>query len=103
MPPRNTVTKIGAVLDGDVEIAADLVEMPRMHERTFGAALERAGLRTQHVDEWGADYAETLRHWARRLDDNLDHAIRLFEGILLEKDGQLAQNRPGTPLGFCLR
>ncbi len=40
-------------------------------------ALERAGFVTRHVSEHGADYAETLRHWARRLDDNLDEAIRL--------------------------
>jgi cyclopropane-fatty-acyl-phospholipid synthase len=40
-------------------------------------ALERAGFLTHHVEEFGADYAETLRHWARRLDENLDEAIRL--------------------------
>jgi cyclopropane-fatty-acyl-phospholipid synthase len=40
-------------------------------------ALERAGFVTHHVEEFGADYAETLRHWARRLDENLDEAIRL--------------------------
>jgi cyclopropane-fatty-acyl-phospholipid synthase len=40
-------------------------------------ALERAGFATRHVSEHGADYAETLRHWARRLDENLDEAIRL--------------------------
>jgi cyclopropane-fatty-acyl-phospholipid synthase len=40
-------------------------------------ALERAGFVTRHVEEFGADYAETLRHWARRLDENLDEAIRL--------------------------
>lgn len=40
-------------------------------------ALERAGFLARHVSEHGADYAETLRHWARRLDDNLDEAIRL--------------------------
>jgi cyclopropane-fatty-acyl-phospholipid synthase len=40
-------------------------------------ALERAGFVTCHVSEHGADYAETLRHWARRLDENLDEAIRL--------------------------
>jgi cyclopropane-fatty-acyl-phospholipid synthase len=40
-------------------------------------ALERAGLRTEHVEEFGADYAETLRHWALRLDDNLEQAMRL--------------------------
>jgi cyclopropane-fatty-acyl-phospholipid synthase len=40
-------------------------------------ALERAGFVTRHVEEFGADYAETLRHWADRLDENLDEAIRL--------------------------
>jgi cyclopropane-fatty-acyl-phospholipid synthase len=40
-------------------------------------ALERAGFVTRHVSEHGADYAETLRHWARRLDQNLDEALRL--------------------------
>jgi cyclopropane-fatty-acyl-phospholipid synthase len=40
-------------------------------------ALERAGFLTRGVSEHGADYAETLRHWARRLDENLDEALRL--------------------------
>ncbi len=40
-------------------------------------ALERAGFVTRHVSEHGSDYAETLRHWARRLDENLDEALRL--------------------------
>jgi cyclopropane-fatty-acyl-phospholipid synthase len=40
-------------------------------------ALERAGFVTRHVEKFGADYAETLRHWARRLDENLDEATRL--------------------------
>lgn len=40
-------------------------------------ALERAGFLTRHVSEHGDDYAETLRHWARRLDENLDEANRL--------------------------
>jgi cyclopropane-fatty-acyl-phospholipid synthase len=40
-------------------------------------ALERAGFVTRHVEEFGDDYAETLRHWARRLDENLDEALRL--------------------------
>jgi cyclopropane-fatty-acyl-phospholipid synthase len=40
-------------------------------------ALERAGFIARHVSEHGADYAETLRHWARQLDDNLDEALRL--------------------------
>jgi cyclopropane-fatty-acyl-phospholipid synthase len=40
-------------------------------------ALERAGFVTHHVEGFGDDYAETLRHWARRLDENLDDAVRL--------------------------
>ncbi|HEU5141672.1 MAG TPA: cyclopropane-fatty-acyl-phospholipid synthase family protein [Solirubrobacterales bacterium] len=40
-------------------------------------ALERAGFVTRHVEEFGDDYAETLRHWARRLDENMDEALRL--------------------------
>jgi cyclopropane-fatty-acyl-phospholipid synthase len=40
-------------------------------------ALERAGFVTQHVEGLGADYAETLRHWAERLDANLEEATRL--------------------------
>jgi cyclopropane-fatty-acyl-phospholipid synthase len=40
-------------------------------------ALERAGLVIRHVEEFGADYAETLRHWARNLDQNLEEATRL--------------------------
>jgi cyclopropane-fatty-acyl-phospholipid synthase len=40
-------------------------------------ALERAGLITEHVEGFGADYVETLRHWARRLDKRLDDAVRL--------------------------
>jgi cyclopropane-fatty-acyl-phospholipid synthase len=40
-------------------------------------ALERAGFVTRHVEEFAADYAETLRHWARRLDENPDEAVRL--------------------------
>jgi cyclopropane-fatty-acyl-phospholipid synthase len=40
-------------------------------------ALERAGFVTHHVEGFGADYAETLRHWARRLDESLDDAVRL--------------------------
>jgi cyclopropane-fatty-acyl-phospholipid synthase len=40
-------------------------------------ALERAGFATQHVEGFGADYAETLRHWAQRLDASLEEATRL--------------------------
>ena len=40
-------------------------------------ALERAGLATDHVEGFAPDYATTLKHWAERLDSNLDEALRL--------------------------
>jgi cyclopropane-fatty-acyl-phospholipid synthase len=40
-------------------------------------ALERAGFVAEHVEGFQDDYAETLRHWARRLDQRLDDAVRL--------------------------
>jgi len=40
-------------------------------------ALERAGFMTEHVEGFGKDYVETLRHWARRLDEHRDEAVRL--------------------------
>jgi cyclopropane-fatty-acyl-phospholipid synthase len=40
-------------------------------------ALERAGFIVHHVEDFGPDYAETLRHWAQNLDDNLAEATRL--------------------------
>jgi cyclopropane-fatty-acyl-phospholipid synthase len=39
--------------------------------------LERAGLQTHHIEEFRDDYAETLRHWASRLDEHVDEAVRL--------------------------
>jgi cyclopropane-fatty-acyl-phospholipid synthase len=41
------------------------------------AAIEAAGMAPDHVEGFAADYAETLRHWARNLDDHLDEAVRL--------------------------
>jgi cyclopropane-fatty-acyl-phospholipid synthase len=48
-----------------------------LHLSRIQFALERAGLETHHVEDFRADYAETLRHWARRFDENLDEAIRM--------------------------
>ena len=48
-----------------------------LHLSRILLALERAGFVTHHVEGYAPDYAETLRHWARNLDDNLDEAIRL--------------------------
>jgi cyclopropane-fatty-acyl-phospholipid synthase len=40
-------------------------------------ALERAGIDTDHVEGFGDDYTETLRHWQGRLDQRLDDAVRI--------------------------
>lgn len=40
-------------------------------------ALELAGLVTEHVEGFADDYAETLRHWARSLDEHAAEAERL--------------------------
>jgi cyclopropane-fatty-acyl-phospholipid synthase len=48
-----------------------------LHLSRITLALERAGLEPVHSEGFRMDYAETLRHWAKNLDDNLDEAIRL--------------------------
>ena len=48
-----------------------------LHLSRVQFALERAGFETEHVEGLREHYAETLRHWARRLDDNIDEARRL--------------------------
>jgi cyclopropane-fatty-acyl-phospholipid synthase len=48
-----------------------------LHLSRIQLALERAGLETVHIEGLRSDYAETLRHWARNLDDNLEEATRL--------------------------
>ena len=40
-------------------------------------ALERAGFHSEHVEGFREDYAETLRHWAKRLDEHLEEAEML--------------------------
>jgi cyclopropane-fatty-acyl-phospholipid synthase len=48
-----------------------------LHLARIQLALERAGIVTEHVEGFASDYAETLRHWARNLDDRLPEAERL--------------------------
>ena len=48
-----------------------------LHVSRVILALERAGFVAQHVEEFGADYAETLRHWIRNLDQNRERAEQL--------------------------
>jgi len=40
-------------------------------------ALERAGFRTEHVEGFPEDYAETLRHWYENLDSHMSEAERI--------------------------
>jgi len=48
-----------------------------LHLSRIVFALERAGLEVVHSEGFREDYAETLRHWAMRFDDNLEAAQRL--------------------------
>jgi cyclopropane-fatty-acyl-phospholipid synthase len=48
-----------------------------LHVSRIIAAMERAGLEVHHVEDFRLDYAETLRHWARRLDEHLPEAERI--------------------------
>jgi cyclopropane-fatty-acyl-phospholipid synthase len=48
-----------------------------LHLSRIQLALERGGLETEHVEGLRSDYAETLRHWAGNVDDNIDEATRL--------------------------
>jgi cyclopropane-fatty-acyl-phospholipid synthase len=48
-----------------------------LHLSRILTAVERAGLETEHVEGLRSDYAQTLRWWARNLDDNIEEATRL--------------------------
>jgi cyclopropane-fatty-acyl-phospholipid synthase len=48
-----------------------------LHLSRIVTAMERAGLVTDHVEGFAADYAETLSHWARRLDERIEDAVRI--------------------------
>jgi cyclopropane-fatty-acyl-phospholipid synthase len=48
-----------------------------LHLSRIQVALERAGLETNHVEGFREDYAETLTHWMRRLDEHAEEAERL--------------------------
>ncbi len=69
---RHTDPEAGPFSERYVFPDADPVHLSRVL-----LALERAGLRTRHVEEFGADYSETLRHWARRLDEKNARALEL--------------------------
>jgi cyclopropane-fatty-acyl-phospholipid synthase len=48
-----------------------------LHLSRIQTAVERAALETQHVEGFRDDYAETLRHWAQRLDAHSEEGERL--------------------------
>jgi cyclopropane-fatty-acyl-phospholipid synthase len=48
-----------------------------LHISRIVLALEGAGFHIEHIEEFGPDYAETLKHWIERLDRNYDEAVRL--------------------------
>jgi cyclopropane-fatty-acyl-phospholipid synthase len=48
-----------------------------LHISRVQLALERAGFVTEHVEEFGKDYEDTLSEWIKRLDKNLAQAERL--------------------------
>jgi len=48
-----------------------------LHLSRIVSAFEKTGVTIDHIEDFAPDYAETLRHWARRLDERLDEAIRL--------------------------
>jgi cyclopropane-fatty-acyl-phospholipid synthase len=48
-----------------------------LHLSRVQLALERAGFVTEHVEEFGSDYYDTLSEWIKRLDENLERAEQL--------------------------
>jgi cyclopropane-fatty-acyl-phospholipid synthase len=48
-----------------------------LHLSRIQLALERAGIETEHVEGFRGDYATTLTHWARNLDEHREQALRL--------------------------
>ncbi|HEY8303407.1 MAG TPA: cyclopropane-fatty-acyl-phospholipid synthase family protein [Solirubrobacteraceae bacterium] len=48
-----------------------------LHLSRIQLALERAGFVTEHVEDFGRDYYNTLTEWIKRLDENLVRAEQL--------------------------
>jgi cyclopropane-fatty-acyl-phospholipid synthase len=73
-----------AALDPDADPADDVVsdryvfpDGEALPLSRIQLAVERAGLRTTHVEGFAEDYSRTLTEWTRRLDEHLDEAERL--------------------------
>jgi cyclopropane-fatty-acyl-phospholipid synthase len=63
--------------EGDFTLRFVFPDGKLLHLGRVVDALERAGLEPEHVEDLREDYAETLRHWARRLDERREEAVRL--------------------------
>jgi len=48
-----------------------------IHVSRIIESFERGGMPTEHAENFRLDYAETLRHWAERFDQNLAEAERI--------------------------
>jgi cyclopropane-fatty-acyl-phospholipid synthase len=73
VPPQPRGAHIGGPFsDRYVFPDSEVLNLSRMQ-----LAFERAGLESLHIENLHLDYAQTLGHWASRLDENLDEAERL--------------------------
>jgi cyclopropane-fatty-acyl-phospholipid synthase len=73
IPPRKGGVHIGGEFSNRYVFPdGELLNLSRML-----VAFERAGFEALNVENLHTDYAETLRHWAQRLEANLDEAERL--------------------------
>ena len=63
--------------EGDFTLRFIFPDGKLLHLGRVVDALERAGFEPEHVEGLREDYAETLRHWARRLDERREEAVRL--------------------------
>ena len=85
LPPGGRLLNHGiAALDPDADPTEDVVsdryvfpDGEALPLSRVQSALERAGLRTTHVEGFAADYSRTLVEWTRRLDERVDEAERL--------------------------
>ena len=63
--------------EGDFTLRYVFPDSRPLHLDEVVRALEQAGFEPRHVEDFRADYAETLRHWAARLDARREDAVRL--------------------------
>ncbi len=73
IPPQ----KGGAHIGGDFSNRYVFPDGELLNLSRMVLAFERAGFEALGVENLHTDYAETLRHWTSRLEDNLDEAERL--------------------------